>query len=142
MSFAEKSSWAMVGTLVIVYGWYLASVIGQVDGGSVADVAYQGTAVVAAMAVVVLAAVSHVVLAATGSSGPRSNRTGASAIKRYARSTGGVVVAAAAVLGMALAMVEADYFWIANVILAGLVMAELTSAGSEILIYRRRVDRT
>ena len=38
---------------------------------------------------------------------------------------------------MSIAMVEADYFWIANVILAGLVVAELTSAGSEILIYRR-----
>jgi hypothetical protein len=137
MSFREKSSWVMVGTLVIVYGWYLASVIGQVDGRPVADVAYQGTAVVGAIAVVVIAAVSHIVLAATGSSRSQSNDPGATAINRYARSHGGVVTAAAVVLGMALAMVEADFFWIANVLLAGLVVAELTSAGSEILIYRR-----
>ncbi len=127
----------MVGTLVIVYGWYLAGVIGQVGGRPVADITYQDTAVVAAIAVAVIAAVSHIVLAATGSARSQSNNTGAAAIKRYARSHGGVVVAAAAVWGMALAMVEADYFWIANVILTGLVVAELTSAGSEILIYRR-----
>lgn len=137
MSFREKSAWMMVVTLVVAYGWYLTTVIGQFGGGSVAGIDYQRTAVVAAIAVVVLAAVSHIVLAATGRAGSKQSHSGAAAIKRYARSTGGVVISAAAVLGMALAMVEADYFWIANVILAGLVVAELTSAGSEILIYRR-----
>lgn len=127
----------MVGTLVVVYGWYLTSVIDQLDGSPVADVGYETTAVMASIAVVVLSAVSHIVLAVTGSAGSRSNQTGATAIKRYARSHGAAVVAAASVLGMVLAMVEADHFWIANVILAGLVIAEVTSAGSEILLYRR-----
>lgn len=137
MSFREKSAWLMMGTLVVAYGWYLMTVIGQSDGGSVADIDYQRTAVVAAIAVVVLAAVSHAVLVAMGQAGSKKDHSGESAVKRYARSNGGIVVSAAAVLGMALAMVEADYFWIANVILAGLVVAELASAGSEILIYRR-----
>lgn len=137
MSFREKSAWMMVVTLVVAYGWYLTTVIGQFGGGSVAGIDYQRTAVVAAIAVVVLAAMSHIVLAAGGQARSKQSHSGAAAIKRYARSTGGVVISAAAVLGMALAMVEADYFWIANVILAGLVVAELTSAGSEILIYRR-----
>lgn len=143
MSFREKSAWLMVGTLVIAYGSYLTSVIPQLHGGPVADIAYQSSAVLAMVFVVVLAAVSHIVLAVAvavaGQAGSSHGHTGAAAIKRYARSTGGVVVTAAAVLGLALAIVEADYFWIANVILAGLVVAELASAGSEILIYRRRV---
>lgn len=125
----------MAGAVLIAYGWYLTNVIGQADGGSVAGIDYQRSAVVAAISVVVLSAASHIVFAATGQT--RSDHSGESAIKRYARSTGGVVISAAAVLGMALAMVEADYFWIANVILVGLVVAELASAGSEILIYRR-----
>lgn len=137
MSFREKSAWLLAGTVVVAYGWYLANVMSQLDGGSVADVSYQRTAVVATIGLVVLVAVSHIVLAAVAPKGSRQTRGGAAAIRRYARSTGGVVVTAAAVLGMALAMVEADYFWIANVILAGLVVAELSAAGSEILIYRR-----
>ena len=137
MSFRERSAWMMVATLVVAYGWYLTSVLGRLGGGSVGDVDYQRTAVVAVMAVVVLAAVSHVVLAATDRAESKDGHSGAGAVKRYARSAGGVVVSAAAVLGMALAMVEADYFWIANVIMAGLVVAELTAASSEILIYRR-----
>ncbi|MGD2042144.1 MAG: hypothetical protein PVJ28_00725 [Acidimicrobiia bacterium] len=137
MSFRERSAWMMVGTLVIAYGWYLTTVIGQLDGDTIAGIEYQRTAVVAAIAVVVLAALSHIVLGATGQTRSKESHSGTAAIKRYARSTGGVVVSAAAVLGMALAMVEADHFWIANVILAGLVVAELAAAGSEILIYRR-----
>lgn len=136
MTFREKSAWLVAGTVTIAYVWYLATVIAQVDGGSVADIDYQPNAVVAAIAVVVLVAVSHIVVA-SGNTQSRRDHTGTTAIKRYARSTGGVVITAAAVLGMALAMVEADYFWIANVILAGLVVSELTAASSEILVYRR-----
>lgn len=138
MSYREKSAWMVVGVVVIGYGWYLTSVVAQLDGGPVTDIGYQGNAVIAAIAVVVLLATSHIALAAVGKTESRLDRDGAGAIKRYARSVGGVVVTVAAVLGMALAMVEVEYFWIANVILAGLVVAEITSAGSEILVYRRR----
>lgn len=137
MSFREKSAWTMVGTLVVAYGWYVTTVVGQLDGGSVEGIAYQRPAVTAAILVVVVAAASHAFLAIAGHNRSRERLSGAVAIKRYARSTGAVVIAAAAVLGMALAMVEVDYFWIANVILTGLVAAEVTSAGSEILVYRR-----
>lgn len=137
MRFRETSAWMMVGTLLLAYGWYLLTVVRQLDGVAVADVEYQRTAVVAAIAVVILAAVSHIVLAATGRAGPKDGHTGVAAIRRYARSTGGVVIAAAAVLATVLAMVEADHFWIANVVIAGLVGAEVVAAGSEIAAYRR-----
>lgn len=137
MRFPEKSAWMMAVTVVVGYGCYLAGVMGQLDGASVAGIDYQLTAVVAAVSVVALVAVSHLALAATGPTSSKGDFSGGAAIKRYARSTSGVVVSAAAVIAMVLAMVEADYFWIANVILAGLVAAELAAAGSEILIYRR-----
>lgn len=138
MSFREKSAWIMSATLVVAYGWYLATLVGEIAGGAIEAIDYQATAVIAAGAVVVVAAVTHIVLAATGHAGSSESRSGATAIKRYARSVGGVVVSAAAVLAMTLAMLEAKYFWIANVLLAGLVVAELMTAGSEILIYRRK----
>lgn len=135
MTFREKSAWALASIVVVAFGWYLTTVVAQFDGSSVASISYQRSALIAAIATVVLVAGSHIVLAATANSTHHDD--GSAAIRRYARSTGGVVVTAAAVLGMALAMAEADYFWIANVILAGLVASELASAGSEIVIYRR-----
>lgn len=138
MSFREKSAWVMVASLVGCYGWYLTTLLAQLSEGSVAAIAYQRTAVMAAIAVIVLAAVSNGLLAATARPEQRHDRLGTTAIKRYARSAGGTVVTVAAVLGMTLAMAEVDDFWVANVILAGLVVAELASAGSEIRIYRRR----
>jgi hypothetical protein len=81
--------------------------------------------------------VFHTILAVTGQTGSEPNSSGAGAIKRYARCIGGFPVAIGSVLGMVLAMVEADHFWTANVILSGLVFGEMTSAGAEIAIYRR-----
>jgi hypothetical protein len=138
MSYREKSAWVMAGTLIVAYGWYLTQVLGQLGGGAVTNIDYQGVALVAGIAVVALAAALHIILAATGSTRSADRTTGVAAIKRYARSAGAAVIAGAAVVAMVLSMIEADHFWIANVILAGLVLAELTASGSEILVYRRR----
>lgn len=137
MRFGEKSAWAMVATLAAAYGWYLSTVFSQMRDDSVEAVAYQRTAIIAVIAVVVLAAITHILFAATDSEGSRTSDTVAVAIRRYTRSVGGVVVTAAAVLAMALSMTEAHHFWISNVVMVGLVLAELTSSGMEILIYRR-----
>lgn len=129
----------MIGILLTTYAWYLASVLGRAAGGSLASVRYQDSAVVAAVGVVALAAFAHVMFAALGRGRTTGTDVTARSVKRYARSTGGVVITASAVLAMALAMLEVEPFWIANLLLAGLVLAELASAASEILVYRRSV---
>ncbi|MGB8360876.1 MAG: hypothetical protein WCE80_05705 [Acidimicrobiia bacterium] len=133
MGFREKSAWATAGALIIGYGWYVATVVVRFDGGPVAGVGYQGIAVTAAVAVVVLIAVAHVVLASGSKPEPRQHRDGIVTGGRIR----GVILASAAVLAMALAMVEAEYFWIANVALAGLVSSELAAAGTEIKSFRK-----
>jgi hypothetical protein len=127
----------VAASIVVAYTWYVSEVLELYGGDSVADIGYQRSAVLAAISVIVLTAVFHIILAVSGKAETQQALSGASAIRRYARSTGGVVVTVAAVLAMALAMVEAEHFWTANVLLAGLVAAELATAGTEIIVYRR-----
>lgn len=129
----------MGASLIVAYISYLVAVVNHLDGGAITEVRYQWAAVVAAGVVVVLAAITHMAIAAVDPQDKPRRDAASNAIRRYSRSTGATVLSAAAVLGMALAMAEAAHFWIANVILAGLVVAEVVAAGSEILTYRRRV---
>jgi hypothetical protein len=139
MSFREKSAWLTVGTLVTAFGWYLVTVAQQLDSGPVTGLAYQRTAVIAAIAVIVMVATGHAVLTMLGLMGIRKSTAATDAIRRYSRSVGGRVVTAGAVVAMTLAMFGFDSFWIANVLLFALVLAELTTAGTEILTYRRGI---
>jgi hypothetical protein len=58
-------------------------------------------------------------------------------IERRGDQVGGYVLAVAALVGMGLAMVEGAYFWIANALLAGLVLSELVKGIVMLSAYRR-----
>lgn len=139
MRFREMSAWFIAGSLTVGYAWYAATVVGQAEGVPVADIEYQGTAVAAAVVVTVLIATAHIVMAGMGHTEPKREGYSSKTIGGYGGHIRGVVLAAGAVLGTALAMFEADYFWIANVALAGLVLSEIAAAGAQIVSHRRGV---
>jgi hypothetical protein len=47
------------------------------------------------------------------------------------------VLAIGTVAGLGLAVIEADTFWIAQVLLAGLVVAEIAEGLTRLVLYRR-----
>jgi hypothetical protein len=49
------------------------------------------------------------------------------------------VLAVGTVAGLGLAVIQADTFWIAQVLLAGLVVAEITEGLTRLVLYRRGV---
>lgn len=137
MSHPEKSALVTAGSLLIAYAWYLTNLVAQAGSGPVAAIGYQRSALVAAAVLIVLLALSHGVLAAAGYRESSSGGVRASAVERTGRLRGGAVVIVGAVLAMVLAMVEVDHFWIANALLAALVVAELASVGWEFTHGRR-----
>jgi len=136
MSFQEKSAWIMGAVLAVVYGWYFVSIAGEITG-DVAEISYQGMMLAAVVAVVVLAAAAHAVVAIAGPKDADHSDDRDKEITRYGENIGRFALVTGALVALALAMVEADHFWIANAILAGLVLAELTSVGTRIILYRR-----
>lgn len=63
MTFQEKSTLAMTGILVLVFGWYFALVLGQVASTAPGEIAYQGVMIPVIILLIVLAAVAHAIIA-------------------------------------------------------------------------------
>ena len=139
MTFQQRRTLAMTAILVLLFGWYFAIVLGQLASTPAGEIGYRGLMIPAVLLLVVLAVVVHAVLAvgapAEAVGDDKRDRLVALRGHRNAR----YVLAVAAVAGLGLAMVEADAFWIAQVLLAGLVVAEITEGLTRLVSYRRAV---
>ncbi|MGB7860536.1 MAG: hypothetical protein WBM90_08570 [Acidimicrobiia bacterium] len=137
MSFQEKSTWTMLVLVVGVYGWYFFTILAQVGTEDVTDIAYRGMMLVTVIVLVVLAAAIHIVLAVASPDSADKSDERDKEINRFGEYVGGYVLGTGAVIAMGMAMFEVDYFWIANVILLSLVLSEITSALTKVVLYRR-----
>lgn len=129
----------MLGAMVLVYGWYFATVANLSRDLAVTEIGYQGIMFVTVVALVVLAVIGHIIIAVVDPKGSDQTDERDKTIGRYGESYGGVVLGIAVVCGLGLTMLEFDYFWIANILLAGLVLSELTAMVTRLVLYRRGV---
>lgn len=138
MSFQEKSAWVMLALVALVYGGYFTVVLGDIASlDSVRDIAYRGMMLGTVIVLVVLATISHIVIAISNSSGADESDERDREINRFGEYVGGYVLGVGAVVALGLAMFEVEHFWIANAILAGLVLSEIVSGLTKIISYRR-----
>ena len=138
MSFQEKSAWIMLTFVVLVYGWYFTVVFGDVAAQeAVRDIAYKGLMLVTVVVLTVLAALSHIVIAVASPRDADKTDERDKEINRLGEYAGGYVIGVGALVALGLAMYEVEYFWIANAILAGLVLSEIVSGVTKIVFYRR-----
>lgn len=137
MTFQERSALAMTGILVLVFGWYFALVIGEIAKLPAREIAYQGLMVPVVILLVILAALAHAVIAIAAPSQAGSQDERDRLIGLRGQRIGGYVLATGTVAGLGLAMVQADTFWIAQVLLGALVIAEITEGATKLVLYRR-----
>ena len=83
-----------------------------------------------------LVIVSHIVLAILARKIDDSDERDRK-IDRLGEYIGGYVLGTGLLVVLGLAMAETEYFWIAHASLAVLVLAELTTATTKIIVYRR-----
>lgn len=140
MSFQEKSVALMTAIVVVVYGWYFVLVLNDLDGADIGGFpyqGYQGPLLVTVFALVGLAIVGHILIAVIPPyEGDKSDERD-KVINVKGEYFGGFALATFAVVALGLAMIEAEYFWIANVILLGLVFSEVISGVARLAMYRR-----
>lgn len=137
MTFKAKTTVIMLVTLTIVYGWYFIQVLPEVTDTPVAEIGYQGVMLATVLLFVILFVVGMIVLAAADRRQADDEDERDQLIERRGDQVGGYVLAVAVLAGMGLAMVESGYFWIANVLLAGLVLSELAKGLVMLAAYRR-----
>lgn len=139
MTFQEKSTALMLAILVVVYGWYFATVMTQVADTSVSDIAYQPLMFVTVGALVVLAIIGHLLIVATPPyEGDQSDERD-KLIDLKGEWIGGFALGTGTLVGLFLAMAEFETFWIANALLAGLVLSEVVTSVAKLIYYRRAI---
>ncbi len=138
MVFKEKSTLAMTVILILVFGWYFAIVVGDVARSPGLDIAWVGLMVPVVVTLVILAAVAHAVIAISAPSQAGREDERDRSFERRGAQIGGYFLATGIVGGLGLAMVDAPTFWIAQALLAALVLGEVAKGVTVIALYHRR----
>jgi hypothetical protein len=146
MSFEEKTTWTTALVQLVVAIWYAVRVVPQLASTPVADIEYRGPLLGMVVASVGLTIVASILLAGTiatraavrgeATDVDRSDERDRS-ISRWAGNIGGTVLAVAVVPALVLTLFEVEHFWIAQSLVAALVLSELVTAGLRIYRYRR-----
>lgn len=140
MSYEEKGTWIYLAVSIAGYGVYLSLLLPQLASGiAVEDVDYVapmlwtiGGAIVAAIAGRILV---EIVFPSESTKGDVRDRE----IDRLGTRVGGSFVVIGALGALVLSMVEADWFWIANVVYLCFVLSALLESITRLVAYRRGV---
>ena len=139
MTFPEKSALTMTAVLVAVFGWYFWLVLGPIAGAGTParDFAYTAVMGVALAAVTVLVTVSHIILAIVFHRQANVRDERDRLISLRSTRVAGYLLAAGVFAGLGLAVARADRFWIAQVLVASLVLAAVAESVVKAALYRR-----
>ncbi len=152
MSFREKLTWVSAAVWVLVIALYLRAVAAQLGTAPVADIAYQRPILIAMGTMIALtiagSIVTAIVTAAGGAiSALRSGRQPRRDIDREDERDARIGrrgdatsfhVTSVLLLGvLALVLVGAPYFWVANALFATLALSGLAAAAVKLVEYRR-----
>lgn len=137
MSFKGAVTAIMLVVLAIVYGWYFAQVLTEANSTPVGEIDYQGTLLVMVVILVILSVVGISILAALRNREADTTDERDRLIEMRGDQVGSYALVVAALVAMGVAMLEGEYFWIAHVLLAGLVLSEIVKAVVMVVAYRR-----
>lgn len=137
MSFEEKSTWAGLLTVALVYGWYFAKVSAALPSLDVTSIEYQGLMIKTVVVLIAISIATHIAIAIMAPDESDQSDERDRAVNVRGEYIGGYIVSMVALLGLGMAMYEMAHFWIANTLLLGLVMAELVGGCAKLYLYRR-----
>ena len=137
MSFKEKSTWIMAVATFGAYVVYVALVLGNAELTALTEVSYTSPMLWTICAMVIVAVVAHIAVAVASPDDADKEDQRDREISRFGEYTGSWFVHIGALSALGMAMLELDYFWIANVIYLGLVLSTLLASATKIVAYRR-----
>jgi hypothetical protein len=148
MPFEEKVTWVEAVVFAAVPAVYFVIVLGQLGTVPASEIAYQKPMLIAIGISIVLTIVGAILTGIGSGISAEITQPGSGAdigrsderdkqISRRGELIGYYVSSVGVVGAMALTMLEYDYFWIANALYLGFVIAALVSAAVKIVAYRR-----
>jgi heme/copper-type cytochrome/quinol oxidase subunit 2 len=136
MAYEEKGAWVGLIVGVIAFAVYLAVVLGRAAGGPLEQTPYIDAMLWSiGAAIVVVIIVTIVVSILTSRDGTRTDLRDKQISARAEFTSRGFLILGA-LAALVLAMVESEYFWIANVLYLGFFLSSLLEAVTKIALYR------
>ena len=136
MSYEEKAAWVQGIVAVLGYGVYLAIILSRVGGGALVDVPYVD-AMLWTIGAGIVAGIIGGIAVAIGSRGRTQKDQRDRQIYRRGEYAGQSFVVIGALGALILAMLEADWFWIANLVYLCFVLSAILGWIVKAVAYRR-----
>ena len=137
MTLEERRSWTYLAVAVVSYGAYLSAVFSKAASAPLVDVDY----VPAMLWSIGIAIVFGILLnIAIGIFTPRGEQTKDARdrdIERLGEHVGQAFLVIGGVAALLLAIIEADYFYIANVLYLCFVLSAVVGSVAKVIVYRR-----
>ncbi len=137
MGWEERRAWIALVVTVATFSGYCVVILRRADGVALDEVAYRS----AFLWTIGVSIVASILLEALASGSlPKGERRADSRDRQIGRAgeyAGHWLLVAGAFAGMVMALVEANHFWIANVIYLAFTLAAILSSAVKIVAYRR-----
>lgn len=137
MSYEEKGTWAYLVTSLAVWLGYVVVLARRADGGPLAEQPYVAPLLWAVGLSVAATVVGRVLMEVVRPSESHQVDVRDREVARLGDYVGGLVLSVLVVGVLALALVEADHFWIANAVYAAFVVQAVVSSAVKLVAYRR-----
>ena len=140
MSYEEKAAWVQGIVAVLGYGVYLAIILSRVGGGALVDVPYVD-AMLWTIGAAIVAGIIGGIFVGIASRGRTQKDQRDRQIYRRGEYVGQSFVVVGALGALILAMIEADWFWIANVVYLAFTLSSVLAFITKIVGYRSGLPR-
>jgi hypothetical protein len=137
MNYEEKGVWVYLVVVLATYGTYAGIVLSQIGSTPFTEIDHAGPLLWSIGASIVAAIVLRIVVEIFSPSDKQRADSRDKEITRRGELIGMWGLVTGALGGMALALVQAEYFWIANAIYLGFVLSAITASVAKIVLYRR-----
>lgn len=136
VSSEEKSTWIVGVSLVLIFGWYFTKILMDAASTPVDAIAYQDLLSLMVVVFVVLVIGGHVALAVINrnTTAPDERDRKINFLGEY---IGGYVIGFGMLVVIVMAMNELEYFWLAHAGLGIMVLAELVTTVTKLVVYKR-----
>ncbi len=135
MPYEEKAAWLQGIVSVLGYGVYVVIIVSRIGGGALVDVPYVD-AMLWTIGSAIAAGIIGGIFVAIGSRGRTQKDQRDRQIYRYGEYAGQSFVVIGALGALILAMVEAEWFWIANVVYLCFVLSAILGWIVKAVAYR------
>lgn len=137
MTYEEKGVWVYLVVVLATYGVYLGIVLSQLGTTPVAEIDYVAPLLWTIGASIASAIVLRIIVEIFAPSGKQKADARDRDIDRTGERLGNWPLIAGALGALVLAIVQAEYFWIANALYLGFAAAAVLASVIKISLYRR-----